>query len=447
MNFGIGLVIAVGSILGGYAALGGHIEMLVQPYEFVIIGGAALGIFVVANTTTTIRDCGRAFFEAVLEKAPKPRDYLDVLSVLHALMRELRAKSRSEVEGHFDKPAESEIFRAFPKLVANKDLVTFICDYGRLIIIGNARPHEIEALMDEEIETLAHDRYKPSEAFQSVADGLPALGIVAAVLGIIHAMSSILSVVLRSARLAVANLDGGGDQRLVMNTPALAASLSADIGLVHLDMFTHLAADPVLIGAHHAGAQLVQDAKRRLVARQAELPLELHRRHALRLTGDQIGGPKPHAQWRMTALHDRADRQSGVLATLPAAQDARPVIKAERFSAHLTVRANEPFIPAGLLQIRSAGRVVREKTLELRKRPGEGQAGVVANIHAFYPSCTQPGRQMPRTPAAKSRSSGCGRQPDRHAPAISFLPASLKKTSSGLRRLAVFSSKKVTTWR
>jgi len=191
LNFAIGLLIAVGCILGGYAALGGHLEVLMQPYEMLIIGGAALGIFVIANTTSTIKDCGKAFLEAVLDKAPKPRDYLDVLSVLHALMRELRAKSRSEVEGHFDNPDQSEIFKAFPKLLADKDLVTFICDYGRLIIIGNARTHEIEALMDEEIETLAHDRYKPSHAFQSMADGLPALGIVAAVLGIIHAMGAL----------------------------------------------------------------------------------------------------------------------------------------------------------------------------------------------------------------------------------------------------------------
>jgi chemotaxis protein MotA len=191
LNFAIGLVITVGCILGGYAALGGHLEVLFQPFEFVIIMGSSLGIFIVANAMSTIKDCGKAFVEAVLDKAPKPRDFLDVLSALHALMRELRAKSRSEVEGHFDNPQESEIFKSFPKLLTNKDLVTFICDYGRLIIIGNARTHEIEALMDEEIETLAHDRYKPVHAFQAVADGLPALGIVAAVLGIIHAMGAL----------------------------------------------------------------------------------------------------------------------------------------------------------------------------------------------------------------------------------------------------------------
>jgi len=191
LNFVIGLVITIGCILGGYAALGGHLEVLVQPFEFVIIGGSSLGIFIVANTFSTIKDCGKAFLEAVTDRVPKPRDFLDVLNVLHALMRELRAKSRGEVEGHFDNPKESEIFKGFPKLLANADLLTFICDYGRLIIIGNAKTHEIEALMDEELETLAYDRFKPVHAYQAVADGLPALGIVAAVLGIIHAMSAL----------------------------------------------------------------------------------------------------------------------------------------------------------------------------------------------------------------------------------------------------------------
>jgi chemotaxis protein MotA len=191
VNFGIGLLIALGSVIGGYSALGGHLEVLVQPFEFLIILGASLGTFVISNTFSTIKDSGKALVEAITDKVPKPRDFLDVLSVLHALMRELRSKSRSEVEGHFDNPKESEIFKGFPKLLANADLVVFICDYCRLIIIGNAKTHEIEALMDEELETLAHEKYKPVHAFQAVADGLPALGIVAAVLGVVHAMGSL----------------------------------------------------------------------------------------------------------------------------------------------------------------------------------------------------------------------------------------------------------------
>ena len=191
MNFVIGMIVAIGSVLGGYAALGGHLEVLNQPFEFVIIGGASLGIFIVASPMAVIKDSGKAILEAITDKVPKPRDYLDVLSALHALMRELRGKSRAEVEPHFDNPKESPIFMGFPRLLANKDLLTFICDYGRLIIIGNAKTHEIEALMDEELETLANDRYKPAHALQNIADSLPALGIVAAVLGIVHAMGSL----------------------------------------------------------------------------------------------------------------------------------------------------------------------------------------------------------------------------------------------------------------
>jgi chemotaxis protein MotA len=191
LNFIIGLVIAVGSMLGGYAALGGHLTVLMQPFELVIIAGSALGIFVVANPLPTIKDCGKAIFEAITDKGPKGRDFLDILSVLHALMRELKGKSRSEVENHFENPKESEIFKAYPRLLGDQDLVTFICDYCRLIIIGNAKTHEIEALMDEEIQTINYDRFKPVHALNAVADGLPALGIVAAVLGVIHAMGAL----------------------------------------------------------------------------------------------------------------------------------------------------------------------------------------------------------------------------------------------------------------
>src|SRR5687768_13036797 len=98
----IGLVIAVGCMLGGFAAMGGHISVIWQPWEFVIIGGSALGIFIVANPFATVKDTGRASLEAFKGKSPKQRDYLDVLGVLYALMRELRSKPRNEVEAHVD---------------------------------------------------------------------------------------------------------------------------------------------------------------------------------------------------------------------------------------------------------------------------------------------------------------------------------------------------------
>jgi chemotaxis protein MotA len=187
----IGIIITFGSVLGGYMAMGGYLDVLMQPWELVIIGGAALGIYLVANSFSTVKDTGKSLLEVVKNDIPKEQDYLEVLGVLHSLMRGLRTKSRNEVESHVDEPEESSIFQAYPRVLADKHLTHFICDYVRIIIIGNARPFEIEALMDEEIETIRHDKLKPSHAMQICADGLPALGIVAAILGVIKAMGAI----------------------------------------------------------------------------------------------------------------------------------------------------------------------------------------------------------------------------------------------------------------
>ena len=191
MTFGIGLVFALAALLGGFAAMGGHLDVLVQPWEFVIIGGSALGIFVAGNSIPVLKDSGKAIVEALLEKKPKTADYLAVLGLLHALMRELRSKGRGAIEGHVDNPSDSSIFQAYPSVGKNHELETFVCDYMRLIIIGNARPHEIEALMDEEIGTMMHDAMKPYHSITAISDSLPALGIVAAVLGVIKAMGAL----------------------------------------------------------------------------------------------------------------------------------------------------------------------------------------------------------------------------------------------------------------
>jgi chemotaxis protein MotA len=185
------MVITLGCVLGGFMAMGGHIEVLVQPWEVVIICGAAVGIFVVANPMKTVKDAGKGFVEALKYAVPKEQEYLETLGILHAIMRELRTKSRNEVEAHIDNPEESPLFQAFPTVLKNHDLTHFICDYCRIIIIGNARPHEIEALMDEEIHTIRADQLKSYHALVAMGDGFPALGICAAVLGVVKAMGAL----------------------------------------------------------------------------------------------------------------------------------------------------------------------------------------------------------------------------------------------------------------
>ncbi|MEM7775372.1 MAG: flagellar motor stator protein MotA [Pseudomonadota bacterium] len=191
MTIIVGLIVTLGCVLGGFAAMGGKVSVIWQPWEYVIICGAALGTFIVANPFKVIKDTGVALMETLTSDMPKRSDYLEILGCLFLLMRELRTKSRGEVEAHIDAPEESAIFSQFPKLMKSKDIVAFICDYMRLILMGNARTHEIESLMDEEIETVRQDKLKAYNALVAVSEGLPALGIVAAVLGVIKAMGAL----------------------------------------------------------------------------------------------------------------------------------------------------------------------------------------------------------------------------------------------------------------
>lgn len=191
MGILIGFVVTMGCVLGGYMAMGGHVDVLIQPFELVIIGGAAVGIFLIANSMTTVKDSGKAIMDAFKNNVPKEADYLQTLGLLHSLMRELRTKPRNEVEAHIDNPDESSVFQAYPLVLKDHNLTHFICDYCRIIIIGNARPFEIEALMDEELHGIKHDKLKSYHALVQMSEGLPALGIVAAVLGVIKAMGAI----------------------------------------------------------------------------------------------------------------------------------------------------------------------------------------------------------------------------------------------------------------
>jgi chemotaxis protein MotA len=187
----IGLVVGVASMLGGFMAMGGHVGVIWQPWEFVIIGGIALGTFIIGNPMKTITDSGRGIMQAITGAVPKRKDFLALLSLLFALMRDLRSRPRNEVEAHIDDPQNSELFKHFPGILKDKELTQYICDYVRLIIIGNARSHEIEALMEQEINTIRKYKTKPYYALNTISEALPALGICAAVLGIVKAMGAI----------------------------------------------------------------------------------------------------------------------------------------------------------------------------------------------------------------------------------------------------------------
>jgi chemotaxis protein MotA len=191
MFFIIGFVVVAGSVIGGYIALGGHLGVLFQPFEFVIIAGAALGSFVISNPKSVIGGTAKSF--GTLLKGPKynKESYLELLSVLYSVFRLAKSKGDLALEGHVEKPEESTIFNKFPKFMAEHHSLEFLCDYLRLLTLGASTSHEVEAVMDQELETHHNEAHAISGAVSQLGDAFPALGIVAAVLGVIHVMGSI----------------------------------------------------------------------------------------------------------------------------------------------------------------------------------------------------------------------------------------------------------------
>jgi chemotaxis protein MotA len=191
MLFFVGSIIVILSVLGGFMALGGHLFVLWQPFEFVIICGAALGAFIIASPKSVLLGVGKAFGQMIKGQRHTKESYLELLSLLYAIFKLSKSKGMLVLESHVENPDESELFSQFPQFYADKHAVGFLCDYLRMMVLGSENPHEMEPLMDEEIEIHHTEHMGLSDSIRTLADGLPALGIVAAVLGVIHTMGSI----------------------------------------------------------------------------------------------------------------------------------------------------------------------------------------------------------------------------------------------------------------
>jgi len=187
----VGSIVVIACVFGGYAAAGGHLEVLWQPFEVVIIVGASLGAFIISNPKSVLKKSAKALGVAL--KGPKygKKDYLELLSMQFQVYKIARSKGMLALEQHIENPHDSELFAQFPTVHKNHHATTFFCDYLRMISLGSENPHELEAIIDEEIDTHHHENSAVAGAVQSMADGMPALGIVAAVLGVIHTMGSI----------------------------------------------------------------------------------------------------------------------------------------------------------------------------------------------------------------------------------------------------------------
>ena len=185
-----GLLIAMGFDFPKFMKLM-TLMLAALPGEFVIIMGCALCAFIVANTKETIKGTLKYLGALTKPSAYSKDDYIEMMSMLYTVFKLARTKGWLSLEQHIENPEDSDVFAQFPSFQHNHHALIFLCDYLRIISLGNENPFELEALMDQEIETIAHHEGHPGHAVQTMADGVPALGIVAAVLGVIKTMSSI----------------------------------------------------------------------------------------------------------------------------------------------------------------------------------------------------------------------------------------------------------------
>jgi chemotaxis protein MotA len=191
MRLIIGILVVFGCVFGGYSAMGGHIEVLWQPFEFVIILGAAIGAFIIANGGPVLKAVPMMF--GTLFKGPKYNKaaYVELLGLQFSMYKLIQQKGILGIEAHIEDPHNSTLFNAFPTFAKNHHAVEFVCDYMRMVTMGSNNVHEMDALMDEELETHHQEQERLVSAMQAIADGTPALGIVAAVLGVIKTMGAI----------------------------------------------------------------------------------------------------------------------------------------------------------------------------------------------------------------------------------------------------------------
>ena len=188
---GLGFLLAC--VFGSYLMSGGSMAPLVEavPFEMLTIGGAAIGSFIMANSLHDVKHTLSGFGKILKGGVFKKTDYVDLLSLMFFLVRLTSTKGAMALEPHIEKPAESAAFQKFPRILGNHHASDMICDYLRMVGMNADDPNQIEDVMARELKKSLNEELHSAHALQTMADGLPALGIVAAVLGVIKTMAHI----------------------------------------------------------------------------------------------------------------------------------------------------------------------------------------------------------------------------------------------------------------
>lgn len=186
----IGYLVVFSTVFGGFALSGGQLGALFQPTELLIIGGAGVGAFIVANNGNAIKATFRTLPSLFKGSHYTKAVYMDLMAMMFLLLTKIRQQGLVALENDIEDPQNSPIFSAYPRLLTDNTLMNFLVDYLRLMVSGSMNAFELESLMDEEIETCEHEHDVPAVSLNVVGDALPAFGIVAAVMGVVNALAS-----------------------------------------------------------------------------------------------------------------------------------------------------------------------------------------------------------------------------------------------------------------
>jgi chemotaxis protein MotA len=186
----IGIVVVFAMVFGGFILAGGHMSVIARaaPLEMMIIGGAALGGYIIGNPMKIIKLGIKLSIKAMTSKGPQRQDYVDLLQMLFQLFQLFRKDGPQAVEKHIEEPQKSEIFNAYPSFMKNHHAVHFLCDTMKITLSADLSPYDVDDLLDGDIKAIHSEEHLAQHAIQIVADGFPGLGIVAAVLGIVKTM-------------------------------------------------------------------------------------------------------------------------------------------------------------------------------------------------------------------------------------------------------------------
>lgn len=206
----VGIIVVFIMVFGGFLIAGGNMSIIIKaaPLELMIIGGAALGAYIIGNPMKTIKMGVSLSIKAMTAKGPQKADYLELLQMLFQLFQIFRKEGPQGLEKHIEKPEQSEVFKAYPGFMKNHHAVHFLCDTMKITLSAELSPYDVDDLLNADIKAIHAEEHAAQHAVQSVADGFPGLGIVAAVLGIVKTMAHLTEGVEKIGALVASALVG-----------------------------------------------------------------------------------------------------------------------------------------------------------------------------------------------------------------------------------------------